>query len=131
MGQPVELPSPNGGVVLYLPAFHVSILHCLVVSGPNHTIQHEADFQLFQEIYDAVVGCYVEGNPIWRVDPPKSSICVLSRKEIAAMDEDSIQAVFQTQHILVRNQFQPTLAFDEDGLGTLAHLDKPVTLQGE
>jgi hypothetical protein len=64
-------------------------------------------------------------------DSERSAIRVLSRQDIEAMDEGEVQDIFRKQHVVVQDQFKPTLAFDEKGLKTLADLKKTVTLQGE
>jgi hypothetical protein len=65
------------------------------------------------------------------VDSVHSAIRVLSRQDIEDMEGQEVQDIFRRQHVLVRDQFKPKLAFDEEGLKTLADLKKPVTLQGE
>lgn len=47
-----------------------------------------------------------------------------------AAGEGAIQEIFRKRHILVEDQFESKLNFNEEGLKTLAQLDKPVTLQG-
>lgn len=64
------------------------------------------------------------------VDPDRSAICILSKDELDNMNEEDVQAIFRKQHIVVRDQFQPKMAFDEKGLKTLADLKKTVTLHG-
>ena len=86
---------------------------------------------LFKQIYDAVLESYIGDKPAWMVDYTLSTLKVVSRHEIEGMDEGDVQEMFRSHHVLVKDQFQPTLAFDENGLKTLADLRKPVTLQGE
>ena len=74
---------------------------------------------------------YIDGKPTWMADPEHSTICVLSRQDIETMGEGVIQEIFHKKHIIIKDQFQPKLGFNEEGLQTLAQLDKPVTLQGE
>ena len=77
------------------------------------------------------MGSYIEGKPAWLVDPENSVIRVLSRKEFERMSEAQIQSIFHKQHVVVHDQFTPSLNFDERGLETLARLDKPIVLHGE
>jgi hypothetical protein len=86
--------------------------------------------KLFEDIYKAVVASYIDGQPAWLVDPEHSAIRVLSRQEIETMEAGDVQDLFRMHHVVIRDQFQPTLAFDENGLKTLADLKKPITLQG-
>ena len=65
------------------------------------------------------------------VDSVHSAIRVLSRQDIEDMEGEEVQDIFRKQHVLVQDQSKPKLAFDEEGLKTLADLNKPVTLQGE
>jgi hypothetical protein len=51
--------------------------------------------------------------------------------EVEGMEEEGLQQIFRTQNVFVQDQFEPTLAFNERGLKTLADLNKTVTLQGE
>ena len=74
---------------------------------------------------------YIDGKPAWMTDPEHSAIRVLSRQDMENMGEEDVQDIFRTQHILVKDHFQPKLDFNEKGLKTLAELDKPITLQGE
>jgi hypothetical protein len=64
-------------------------------------------------------------------DPDHSTICVLSLQDVESMREEDLQDIFRMQHVVVPDQFRQTLNFDEDGLKTLAELNKTVTLQGE
>jgi hypothetical protein len=74
---------------------------------------------------------YIDGKPAWMVEPEHSAIRILSRQDVETMEEGAIQELFRKHHILVQDQFQSKLGFDEKGLKTLAKLDKAVTLQGE
>jgi hypothetical protein len=65
------------------------------------------------------------------VDAEHSAFRVLSRCELEGMSDGDVQAMFRTHHVVVTDQFVPTLKFNEKGLQTLAELDKPVTLHGE
>jgi hypothetical protein len=47
-----------------------------------------------------------------------------------AIGDEAIQDVFGSKHIVVPDQFIPYMDFDEKGLGTLAELNKPVTVHG-
>jgi hypothetical protein len=62
------------------------------------------------------------------VDSVHSAIHVLSQQDIKDMEGQEVQDIFHKQHVLVQDQFKPKLAFDEEGLKTLADLKKPVTL---
>ena len=46
------------------------------------------------------------------------------------LSDDDVQSIFRTKHIIVKNQFQPHLCFDEKGLKSLADLKKIVTMHG-
>ena len=65
------------------------------------------------------------------VNPARSSIRILSRQDVEGMGEDDLQDIFRTQHVVVPDQFRQTLEFDEEGLKSLAELNKTVTLHGE
>lgn len=73
---------------------------------------------------------HIGNKPAWLADPDQSVIRVLSKQELDGMEEEEIQEIFRKQHIVVRDQFQPELAFDEKGLKTLAGMKKIVTLHG-
>lgn len=78
-----------------------------------------------------MVKSYINDKPAWMVDRDNSVIRVLSREEVEHMDEKTFQDMFRRHNIVVRDQFHPTLSFDEKGLKTLAGLNKLVTLHGE
>jgi hypothetical protein len=56
---------------------------------------------------------------------------VCSHNRILRTWKDKRFKIYRRQHVIVQDQFKPKLAFDEEGLKTLADLKKPVTLQGE
>ena len=85
---------------------------------------------MFKKIYNAVMKSYIDNKPAWMADPDQSAIRVVSKHEMDSMVEEDVQEIFRTQHIVVRDQFQPELAFDRKGLKTLADLKKIVTLHG-
>lgn len=131
MGEQVLLFSAGGGSMPYTPAFHVSFLHPLVLASLRSCAQYPADLKAFQAVHEAVERSLVQGQPAWRVDPDNSSIRILSRAEIEALEDEEVQAIFRKQHVVVPDQFVPKLAFDEKGLRTLADLNKLVTVHGE
>ena len=45
--------------------------------------------------------------------------------------DEEVQAIFKIQHIVISDQFVPSMAFDENGLRSLAELNKPVTIHGQ
>ena len=85
---------------------------------------------MFEKIHDTVMKFHIDNKPAWIADPDQSAICVLSKHELGNMEGEDIQELFPMQHIVVRNQFQPELAFDKKGLKTLADLKKIVMVHG-
>jgi hypothetical protein len=73
---------------------------------------------------------YINDQPAWIADPEHLTICVVSKSELEDMDEEVAQAISCRQNIVVQDQFQPKLAFDSNGLKTLADLNKVITLHG-
>jgi len=85
---------------------------------------------MFKEIHQAVVAGYRDHKPLWMASPAESVICVISKQEFESKSDRELQNLFQGKHIVVRDQFVPTLSFDENGLRTLGDLCRPVTIQG-
>ena len=85
---------------------------------------------MFKAIYRAVTPGYQDGQPLWMVCLQESVFCILSKQEFESKSGDEIQGIFRRKHIVVYDQFQPTLAFDEKGLKTLGDLNKSVTIHG-
>jgi hypothetical protein len=46
------------------------------------------------------------------------------------LSDDDVQSIFHIKHVIVTNQFQPCLHFDEKDLKSLADLKKIVTVHG-
>jgi len=55
---------------------------------------------------------------------------VMSKQEFESKSDQEVQDLFKRKHIVVHDQFEPTLSFDEKGLRTLGNLHRPVTIQG-
>jgi hypothetical protein len=62
--------------------------------------------------------------------PDKSVFCIVSKQEVEGKSDREIQAIFRGKHIIIYDQFEPTLSFDEKGLSTLGDLYKSVTIHG-
>jgi hypothetical protein len=60
----------------------------------------------------------------------QSAFCILSKQEFENKSDEEIQQLFRRKHVVVHDQFEPTLSFDENGLRTLGDLYKPVTIHG-
>lgn len=67
---------------------------------------------------------------MWMEDHKHSSIHILSKETMDGLSDDDVQSIFRTKHVVVKNQFQPRLRFDEKGLKSLADLKKIVTVHG-
>ena len=93
-------------------------------------MQHKQDYKVFKAIFNAVKKSFVNRSPTWHADPENSSIRIISKEEMDRLRDTEVQNIFKTQHIFVQDQFVPDTAFDENGLRTLAELDKPVTIHG-
>jgi len=85
---------------------------------------------MFKTMYRGVTAGYQAGLPLWMASPEESVFCILSQQEFKSKSADEIQAIFRRKHIVVYDQFEPTLAFDEKGLRTLGDLYKSVTIHG-
>jgi hypothetical protein len=85
---------------------------------------------MFEEIHKAVMEGLKNHCPLWMVSPDESAFRVFSRKELDGKSDQEIQEIFRSQHIIVYDQFEPTLKFDEEGLKTLGDLDRVVTIHG-
>jgi hypothetical protein len=86
---------------------------------------------MFEEIHQAVVAGYKDKRPLWISSPDESIFCIISKRDVENKSDEEIQEVFRGKHIVVYDQFEPTLRFDEKGLRTLGDLHKPVTIHGE
>lgn len=73
---------------------------------------------------------YIDDKPVWMAHPAFSAIRIMKRKELEEMTAEDVQKTFAHWNIVVEDQFEPTLDFNENGLTTLADLKKTVTLQG-
>jgi hypothetical protein len=73
---------------------------------------------------------YIDDQLLWITDPALSEIRIMKKKELEEMDTEEVQKIFSHWHIVVEDQFEPTLNFDENSLRTLADLKKTVTLHG-
>jgi hypothetical protein len=85
---------------------------------------------MFKTIHNAVITGYKDGRPLWIACPEESAFCILSKQELENKSEQEIQEIFRRKHVVIHDQFEPTLAFDENGLKTLGDLYKSVTIQG-
>ena len=85
---------------------------------------------MFDEIHQAVKAGYKDGKPLWMASPDESVFCVMSKQEFESKSDQEIQDLFKRKHIVVHDQFLPTLSFDEKGLRTLGDLRRPVTIHG-
>jgi hypothetical protein len=85
---------------------------------------------MFNEIHQAVVAGYKDHRPLWVGSPDQSVFCVISKGEFENKSEMEIQELLKERHIVVLDQFEPTLEFDERGLSTLGDLYKSVTIHG-
>lgn len=85
---------------------------------------------MFKIIHSAVIAGYKDGRPLWMACPEESAFCILSKQELENKSDQEIQAIFRQKHVVIHDQFEPTLAFDEQGLKTLGDLYKSVTIQG-
>jgi hypothetical protein len=85
---------------------------------------------VFEEIHQAVIAGYKDHRPSWMASIEQSAFCILSKREFENKSDEEIQQLFRRKHVVVHDQFEPTLSFDENGLRTLGDLYKPVTIQG-
>jgi hypothetical protein len=85
---------------------------------------------VFEEIHQAVIACYKDHRPSWMASIEQSAFCILSKQEFENKSDEEIQQLFRRKHVVVHDQFEPTLSFDENGLRTLGDLYKPVTIHG-
>lgn len=60
----------------------------------------------------------------------ESVFCILSKQELESKTGHKIQAMFRRKHLVVYDQFEPTLTFDKKGLKMLGDLYKSVTIHG-
>jgi hypothetical protein len=86
---------------------------------------------MFKHIHNAVITGYKDNQPLWMACPEESVFCIMSKQEFQRMSDQEVQALFRRKHVVIHNQFEPTLAFDENSLKTLGDLFKPVTIHGE
>ena len=86
---------------------------------------------MFESVHSAVQQSLSNGMPLWQADPDNSLICIVSKSKMDLLSDEEVQAMFETQHIVVPDQFAPSMAFDAKGLRSLAELDKPVTIHGQ
>jgi hypothetical protein len=63
-------------------------------------------------------------------NPEGSSIFIVDASIFDKMPQTLILDIFRRRHILVDNISQPLLAFDREGLSTLAPFKKKVVFQG-
>lgn len=85
---------------------------------------------MFKAIHNAVIAGYKDGRPLWMACPEESAFCILSKQEFESKGDQEIQRIFCRKHVVIHDQFEPTLAFDEKGLKTLGDLHKSVTIHG-
>ena len=85
---------------------------------------------MFNDIHQAAEAGYEDRRPLWMSNPDGSIFRVTSRQEMEGKSDQEIQEMFREQNVVIYDQFQPTLGFDERGLSTLGDLLKPVTIHG-
>ena len=85
---------------------------------------------LFEQIHKAVLTCYRDEQPLWMTSPEESVFRVLSKREFEQKSDQEVQDLFRKQHIVVQDQSELKMKFDEGGLQTLGDLFRPVTIQG-
>jgi hypothetical protein len=85
---------------------------------------------MFKIIHNAVIAGYKDGRPLWMACPDESAFCILSKQELESKSNEEIQGLFWRKHVVIHDQFEPTLTFDENGLKTLGDLHKSVTIHG-
>lgn len=85
---------------------------------------------VFKSVFDAVEAGYKDGQPLWMTSPKDSVFCILSKSEVDQKSAEEVQKILRGKHIMVYDQFEPTLRFDEEGLSTLGDLQKLVTIHG-
>ena len=83
---------------------------------------------VFKRVFDAVEAGYKDGRPLWMASPEDSIFCILSKSEVDQKSAEELQKILRSKHIVVHDQFEPTLRFDEEGLSTLGDLQKLVTI---
>jgi hypothetical protein len=85
---------------------------------------------MFKDIHKAVAAGYKDGRPLWMACPEQSVFSIMSKQKFQRMSDQETQALFRRKHIVIYDQFKPTLTFDENGLKTLGDLLKPVIIHG-
>jgi len=85
---------------------------------------------MFNGIHNAVATGYKGDQPLWMACPEESVFAIMSKQELERMSDQETQALFRQKHVVIYDQFEPTLAFDENGLKTLGDLFKSVTIHG-
>lgn len=85
---------------------------------------------MFKAIHEAVAAGYQDAQPLWMARPKESVFRVMSKQEFDCKSDREIQKIFHRKHIVIHDQFEPTLAFDAEGLKTLGDLYKPLTIHG-
>jgi hypothetical protein len=86
---------------------------------------------MFKAIHSAVTTGYEDDRPLWMACPAESVFHIMSKREFQCMSDKEIQLLFYRKHIVIVDQFEPTLDFDENGLKSLGDLFKTVTIHGE
>jgi hypothetical protein len=85
---------------------------------------------MFKAVHEAVVAGYKDDQPLWMTCPEESVFCVISKQELESKSDQDVQELFHRKHVVIHDQFQPMLAFDQKGLETLGDLYKSVTIHG-
>ena len=85
---------------------------------------------MFEGIHNAIITGYKDNKPLWMTSPDESVFCVISKQDVESKSDQELQDLFKGKHIVIHDQFTPTLSFDEKGLQTLGDLYRPVTIQG-
>jgi len=85
---------------------------------------------MFNDIHQAAEVGYEDPWPLWMSNLDGSIFHITSRQEMEGKSDQEIQEMFWEQNVVIYDQFQPMLGFDEHGLSTLGDLLKPVTIHG-
>ena len=85
----------------------------------------------FCKLHKRVVDGYVDGGPLHAKRPQESIFYIIHIDKFNALSAPEVQAIFSVRHILVYGLPDRKLDFDENGLNTLAHLNKMFTIQGK
>jgi hypothetical protein len=82
-------------------------------------------------LHQRVVDNYVNGHPRHVKEPESSIFKIIHVDEFNALTVEEVHELFCRKHILVWGLPDRKLAFDENGLGTLAPPNRTFTIQGK